>query len=331
VKNDSARTQELTMEEAKPKFTLQRFVPLIMLIGIYAVFSILSPAFLQWNTVYNLMQQNSILGIIALGAMFVLITGGIDFTSGYGLAMVGVTTAKIYMATGQNIVVMIICAVVLGMAIGLANGLIITKLKIQPFIATLAMMSIVQGLTMIIGEADTPQLTKEDVLFIGNGTVFGALPAPFFIFLGMAILSAFLLYKTRMGTYTYAIGGNEEAAKLVGINVNKTKMLVYMYAGICTGVASLIMISRVVVVMPNMSGTLLLDGIAAAVIGGTSVSGGKGTVLGTFLGVFIIGVMSTALTYLRVPPIYQQAAKGAFIILALALDALMDRMGNRKK
>lgn len=332
MKNDVARMSDVD-EELKPKFTLQRFVPLIMLIGIYAVFSLLSNAFLQWTTAYNLMQQNSIMGVIALGATFVLITGGIDFTTGHGLAMIGVTTAKIYMLTGENILVMIACAVILGMAIGLANGLIITKLKIQPFIATLAMMTILQGLTMIIGEADTPQLTKPDALYIANGSVpIGPLtvPFPFFIFVGMALLSAFILYKTRMGTHTYAIGGNEEAAKLVGINVKKTKMLVYMYAGICTGVASLIMISRLVVVMPNMSGTLLLDAIAAAVIGGTSVSGGKGTIFGTFIGVFIIGVMSTALTYLRVPPVYQQAAKGIFIILALVLDALMDRIGKKK-
>ncbi|MDR1502042.1 MAG: ABC transporter permease, partial [Prevotella sp.] len=269
---DNTKMQDIQIN-FKHGVPLRRLVPLFMLIGIYAVFSMLSPAFLQWNTAYNLMQQNSILGIIALGTTFVLITGGIDFTAGYGLAMVGVTTAKIYMSTGENIIIMIFCAVILGTVIGLVNGLVITKLKIQPFIATLAMMTILQGLTMIIGEANTPQLTKKDVLFIGNGTVFG-FPAPFFIFIGMSFISAFILYKTRMGIYTYAIGGNEEAAKSVGVNANKTKLLVYMYAGICTGMASMIMISRVVIVMPNMSGTLLLDGIASAVIGGTSVSGG---------------------------------------------------------
>lgn len=310
------------------KLSIQRFVPLIMLVGIYIILSCISPTFLKFNTIFNLLQQNAAVGIIALGASMVLITGGLDFTSGIGLAMAGVTTAKIYMAAGENILVMIVCALVIGMLIGLANGTIITGLRIQPFIATLAMMTILQGLTMIIAEANTPHLTKADALYIGSGSLLG-LPFPIFIFIAMALLSAFIMNMTSMGTYIYALGGNEEAARFVGISTVKVKLFVYCFAGLCAGAASLITISRVVIVSPNLDGTFLLDGIASAVIGGTSVSGGKGTVFGTVIGVFIIGIISTALTYLQVPAVFQEAAKGIFIIFALALDAVMNRVAAK--
>lgn len=320
----------MTDESRKTPISIQRFIPLIMLVGIYLVLSMISPTFLQFNTIYNLLQQNAAVGIIALGASMVLITGGMDFTSGMGLAMAGITAAKIYMATGQNILVLVISGLLVGAAIGCMNGLLITKLKLQPFIATLAMMTVLKGLTMIVAEANTPHLVKADALFIGGGSLLG-LPFPFFIFVFMALLTGFIMNKTSVGVAIFALGGNEEAARFAGINITKTKIFVYVYAGICAGLASLITISRVVIVMPNIDGTFLLDGIASAVIGGTSVSGGKGTVFGTVIGVFIIGIISTALTYLKVPAVYQEAAKGAFIIFALALDAVMSRMSGKGK
>ncbi|MDD3840980.1 MAG: ABC transporter permease [Clostridia bacterium] len=270
-------------------FSTEQIIPLMILIGLYVVFSIISSAFLELESIYLLLQQNAAVGIVSLGIMAIIITGALDFTVGETVALAGVAATKIYMSTSQNLVVLIFCALVIGALIGLVNGSIITKMKIQPFIATLAMMSIIKGLTMIIGEASAPKLTKADIIYIGSGDILG-IPMPFVILVIMILVTSFILNKTRLGTYWYAIGGNASVAKQAGINIDRCRILVHMFGGIYASVAAIITIARIRTVVPNISGTLLLDAAAAAIIGGTSVSGGKGTVFGTIVGVFIISL-----------------------------------------
>ena len=312
------------------KFSLDKYGPYIILIGLYAVFSAFSSTFLKWSTIYLLLQQNAAVGIVGLGIMTIVISGDLDFTVGETVALAGVTATKIYMATGENLIVMILCVLAIGALVGFVNGIIITKLKIQAFITTLAMMQIIKGLTMIIGEATSPTLTKADIGFVGAGSIFSFFPMPFVILVFMVVLTWFIMNKTKLGVYWYAIGGNENVAMQAGINVDKARILSHMYGAICAGVAALITVARIRTVVPNISGTMLLDGCAAAIIGGTSVSGGKGSVFGTIAGVFIISLISTALVFFQVSSVYQTAVKGAFILLALIVNSTISYVSERQ-
>jgi len=306
------------------KFDLQRLVPLAILVVLVVGVSIGNSNFLRWKSINTLFTQVSTMGIIAMGAMVVLLTGGLDFTSGNGLAMCGVFAGVMYFNFGENMVAMILGGLLLGGALGLANGFLITKCKLKPFVATLATMAFCQGLTLLISEGRTAFLNHPLTFKIGGGNLFGVLSIPFVIFMCVALITASVLNCTRFGTYVYAMGGNEEATRFVGINVNKYKMFAYIYAGMCTGVASIIAICRVGQIAPNLEGTYLMDGIAAAIIGGTSPSGGKGKVFGTIIGVFILGVLSSMLTYLKVTATAQTAVKGLVILLAIVIDALFN-------
>lgn len=315
----------------KKRFTIEELIPLFIFIGLYILFASFSSTFLKPMTIQLILQQNSAVGIIAIAMMCIIITGALDFTVGETVALAGITATKIYMSAGEHLIVMILCAIVIGMLVGLVNGLIVTKLRIKAFIATLATMSIIKGLTMIIGEAASPVLSRQDVIFIGAGNVFGFLPMPFVLLVLMIVITTYILNKTRTGLYWYAIGGNEEAARQAGVNVDKYKIRVHMYAGICSAIASLIIVSRIRTIVPNISGTLLLDGAAAAIIGGTIVNGGKGKMFGTIAGVFIIALISTALTFFNVPSVFQTAVKGGFILVSLLINSTIGRISEKRR
>ena len=213
----------------------------------------------------------------------------------------------------------------MGLLIGLCSGLLITKLKLPPFIATFAMMSVLQGLALLISEGRQYLITDKAALWVGQGYLFGIVPVPFVIFLLICGAGYLLLNRTKMGVYIYAMGGNEEAAVYAGVQVNRYKLLVYVFAGFCTGVASVITTTRIALISASVSGDILMDAISAVVIGGTSVSGGKGTVSGTIAGVLIMGLISAALTYLNVDTLLRNVVKGVVIILALLLDFAMNK------
>ena len=206
------------------------------------------------------------------------------------------------------------------------NGFIIAKLNVQPFITTLATMSICQGLTLAINNGATVYLKSPVLITLGQKYLGGVIPYSFFVLVGMAILTHILMTRTRFGMYTYAIGGNEDSARYMGINVARSKMMVYVFAGTCTAVGSILTASKIAMATPGMSGSLLMDSIAATVIGGTSMAGGKGKVLNTLVGVLVIIVISMALTYMNVQTEMQKVFQGGIILLAVVLDAYFGKL-----
>lgn len=296
-----------------------------ILLALVVLVGIINPLFIRWDNLNGILQQIAPMGIVALGAMFVIITGGIDLSAGSGISFAGVLAGVMYFKTSENLFVLIIVSIIAGAALGALNGLIITKFKLQPFIVTLATMAIAQGLTLLVSEGKIAFLNHPGTLVIGSGQLFGVISVPFLIFICMCLITWVLLNHTRMGIYTFALGGNEEAARFSGIGINKYRFFVYFYAGICTGVGALITICRIGQIAPGMAGTILLDAIAATVIGGTSVQGGRGTVFGTMLGVLIIGVVYNSLTFLNIPVVGQEAIKGIVILIALVIDSFFNK------
>ena len=306
-------------------FDMQKAVPYITLLVLVVILSLYNEHFLQLSTFQNLLQSQAATGIVAIGAMCVIITGGIDFTTGYGLATASVTAGVLYVRSGNNAAVLLLAGVAVGLVFGLCNGLLITKWKLPPFIATFAMMSVLQGMALLISEGRQYLITDKAALWVGQGYIFGVIPVPFVIFLAMCAAGYLLLNRTKMGVYIYAMGGNEEAAVYAGVKVNRYKLLVYVFAGFCTGVASVITTTRIALISASVSGDILMDAISAVVIGGTSVSGGKGAISGTIAGVLIMGLISAALTYLNVDTLLRNVVKGVVIILALLLDFAMNK------
>ena len=306
---------------------IRNYGPLILFLALIIVVSVINPKFISISNMRNIMYQVSAVGIVALGAMFVILTAGIDFTAGVGVAFAGVVAGIVFGAT-NSVIVMVFVALLLGFVIGLINGLIITRLKIQPFVATLAMMSVLQGFIYIVSEGKIVFLRSRVIDFIGKGNIAG-IPTPFVILIIVSIVSHTILNKTKIGRYAFAMGGNEEGARLAGVDLQKYKLFIYILAGIFTGIGAIIMISRISMVAPNIGGSsLLLDAIASTIIGGTSISGGKATVHGTFIGILIMGSISNALNILNVPSVMQDVVKGLIIIIALYFDVIFV---NRKR
>ena len=187
------------------------------------------------------------------------------------------------------------------------------------------MLSLAQGMSLMIGGGTMVMLTDSPILAVGQGKIGGVLPVSFVVLLAVCLTASVILHRTKLGVYTYALGGNEDAAWYSGIHVKRYKILVYVVAGICTGIASMLTVSRIAMATPSISGTTLTDAIAATCIGGTSMSGGRGNVLGTCIGAVIIVLISTALTYLKIPAEMQEVYKGAVILLAVAFDAVVSR------
>jgi len=307
-----------------------RFSPYIILLLLIIPMSILNEQFLTLPTFINMMRQVSTVGIVALGAMVVIITGGIDFSAGFGIAMIGMAAGTIFYLTDatQSVWVLIAVCVFGGALLGLVNGLIVTKLKIVPFIATLGTMSIAQGASVLIGGGSMTSLARrgDNFLWLGQGMLFNLIPVPFVVFVIVSCTIYVLLNKTKFGVYTYSMGSNEEAIKYEGINIARYKTMVYVVAGTCTGIAALITSMRIAMVSPNMAGvTILLDAIAATVLGGTSILGGRGRVSGTIAGAFIIVVISMALTYFAIASDMQELFKGVVIFIAVGIDGYINK------
>lgn len=313
----------------RTQIDLQRAVPYIILALLAIVLSVSNSNFLQISTFRNLFQSVSATGIVAVGAMLVLITGGIDFTTQYGLSVAAVSVGSLYVYFGQNVWALVITGILVGGLIGVVNGFIISKFHMPPFIVTLAMMSILQGLALMISEGKQILIKEPETLFIGQGVLFGWLPIPFIIFLVVSFVGYIILNRTKMGVYIYTMGGNENAAIYAGVNVDFYKFLVYVFAGFCTGIAAVVTCSRVAMVSSSLASDILMDGISSAVIGGTSSSGGKGTVGGMIAGVLIMGLITTALTYLNVDTLLRDVVKGVVIIAALLIDSIVNKTSQK--
>jgi ribose transport system permease protein len=302
------------------------------LIALFVVFSLASPNFMQTQNVLAILQATSVNGVLAIAATLVIITGGIDLSVGTLMTFCAVIAGVVLTFLGLPLPLGVLAAILAGMASGLVSGTIIAKLKVPPFIATLGMMLILKGLSLVISGTrpiyfnDTPGFS---LISTGSlvGSVIPALPIPngvLILFL-VAIVISFVLSKTALGRYTFALGSNEEAVRLSGVNVDRWKIAVYALAGSVCGVAGLLIASRLNSAQPALGQGYELDAIAAVVIGGTSLSGGRGTVLGTLIGALIISVLANGLRILSVAQEWQTVVTGTIIILAVYADILRRR------
>lgn len=299
------------------------------LIGLIVIFSAVSPVFLTSGNIITIIRQMSIIAIIAVGETIVLMNGGIDASIGSVAGLCGIISVLL-VSNGFNISLSFIIALALGAFIGFFNGIIITKIGVTDFIATLAMLSIAHGINWTITRGKSIYLNiPESYTILGRGFI-GAIPVPVIVMVTVYIFGGFLIARTRLGTFILASGGNREAARLSGINVDRVKIIVYMIGGILSGLGGIVLISRLGSGQPNAGSTLLLDVIAAVVLGGTSLSGGKGSLFGTFIGVAIIGVLSSGLTLLKAPYYIQEIIKGVAIILAVSYTSYRELRTSKR-
>jgi len=286
------------------------------------ILSWLSPVFLHWTNILNIIRQSSIYGIMAIGMTFVILTGGIDLSVGSILAFAGAVAAGMLKANAP-LGLVIVTAIAIGAVLGLINGLIITVGRITPFVTTLGMMSIARSLTLIYCNGYPISGFGAAFRFIGGGDLFG-IPFPIVVFLLTVLCAWVILAETRLGRYTYAIGGNEETVRLSGIRTHAYKMAVYVVSGVTCGFTALILTSRLNSAEPVAGTGYELDVIAAVVIGGTSLSGGRGGVWGTLVGALLIAVINDGMILLGISPYSQQLVKGLIIIGAVLLDRLRE-------
>jgi ribose transport system permease protein len=309
--------------------SLAKFQSLIALVILCIVISLLSDKFFTVDNAWNVMRQISVNICIATGMTLVVLTAGIDLSVGSVLALAGAVTAGLLknglefpsqnLYVGFTLLGAIVAGLLTGGLSGVFNGWAITKFKVPPFVATLAVLTIARGLTMLWTKGFPISSLGTRFDYIGTGWALG-IPLPVWISGIIVLLAVLLTKKTRLGRYIYAIGGNESAARLSGIKINRIKIIVYTLSGILAAVGGILVTSRLDSAQPNAGITYELDAIAAVVIGGTSLAGGRGTILGTVLGAIIIGVLNNGLVLLNVSPFWQQVVKGIVILLAVIID-----------
>jgi ribose/xylose/arabinose/galactoside ABC-type transport system permease subunit len=296
--------------------------------GIFLAFVIIcmalalsTPKFFTLANMMNIGTQVSINALLAFGVTFVIITGGIDLSLGSMVAVTGVAAAMFAHPDTYPLIVPIFIGLAAGLAMGAFNGLVITKSKVPPFIVTLGTMTIGRGLALILSKGRPVSNLSDSFNFIGGGSLFG-IPLPIIILIIAFVVCSVILKKTILGRYMYAVGGNEPAARASGISVGRVKMWVYTICGLLSAVGGILLTSRITTGQPNAGAGFELDAIAAAIIGGTSTSGGTGTMTGTLIGALLIGVISNSLDLLNVTSYYQQVVMGAIIIGAVILDSM---------
>ena len=320
------------------KLLLLRFRTVIALLVIIVIFSLLSNTFLTIQNILLMTRHVAINAFLAIGMTFVILSGGIDLSVGSILGLCGmIVGALIDIGIPLQIFGVVIyfhtwfimlVAVAAGALIGAVNGLVITKLKVAPFIATLGMLYVARGFALLSNNGSTfPFLTGRSELgntgfpFLGEGDLLG-IPVPIWLLLVVALLASFVANRTPFGRHVYAVGGNERAASLSGVRVSSIRFWVYVISGGLAAVSGLIVTSQLVAAHPASGETYELNAIAAAVLGGTSLMGGRGTIGGTIIGSFVIGILADGLVMVGVSDFWQMVIKGVVIIVAVAIDQL---------
>lgn len=304
---------------------IQRHSIFIVLLGIIVISACLSPNFLRPRNITNVFVQLTVATILAYGEMLLIIGGMLDLSCGSVIALAGVLSVSSYKATG-NMMLAILVALAVAVACNMANGFFIAKFRLPAFIVTLAMQMIARGLALLYTHGQNiVQIGRYSV--IGQGRIFGAVPIPVLFLIGITIIIWYVLNQTRLGRSIYAIGGNEEAAVAAGIRVERSKYLVFLINGLLVGIAAVIFMSRVNAGLPNGAISYEMEGLTATIVGGTSFSGGIGTVSGTIAGAFIIGCINNIMNLQGVDAYIQQVVKGVIIIGAVLYDVAFK---NRK-
>ncbi|MRS60467.1 ABC transporter permease [Larkinella terrae] len=323
---------QISLQTYRP--ALLKFQSLIALLILCLTIGLLSDKFFTVANGWNVLRQISVNVCISVGMTLVVLTAGIDLSVGSVLALSGAIAAGLLrngielpasnLYIGFTVFGAIVAGLLTGSVLGWFNGWAITRFKLPPFVATLAMLTIARGLTMLWTEGFPITGLGDSFTFLGTGWLLG-IPLPVWISGGIVLVVVLLMDQTRFGRYVYAIGGSESAARLSGVNINRIKMLVYTMAGGLAAVGGLLVTSRLDSAQPNAGTSYELDSIAAVVIGGTSLSGGRGSILGTVQGAVIIGVLNNGLVLLNVSPFWQQVVKGIVILLAVIIDKSSSR------
>jgi ribose transport system permease protein len=301
---------------------VQRLLALGALIILLVFFSIIAPHFASLENYRNILTATASNGLLATGVTFVIITGGIDLSIGTGTAFASVALGIVAVNLGLPLWLGLIAGLAAGGVVGLINGALIAKLKLPPFIATLGMMYVTIGMAQVLSDVHPIYFTDPQPAFNGffMGNPVAGIPNTVWVMFGGAIVAWILLNKTVFGRYTFALGSNEEAARLSGVNVDRWKALVYVVCGVFVGLAGIVLSARSSSAQPSQGQGYELDAIAAAVIGGTSLAGGEGSIVGTMIGAFLISTLRTGLSVDNVPQQWQYVITGLVVIGAVWLD-----------
>lgn len=294
---------------------------IIVFLLVCGAFAILSPIFLNASNLINVLRQVSIIGTAAVGMAILMISGGIDLSVGSNLAFSGVVVAIMMNQFKLPVFLSILITFLVVLGIGFFNSFLVTNIKIPPLIATLGMMGTIRGLGYIITDGYPIYDFPESFTFIGKGYI-GPIPVPIIIMLVVFLAGFVLLTKTPLGRHLYSLGGNEEATRLSGIDLTKTRLIAYSICALLTGLAGMILLGRINSAQPSAGSGFELDVITAVVLGGVSISGGEGKITNVLLGVLIIGVISNGLVLLNVPDYYQMVIKGLTLLIAVGIDKL---------
>jgi erythritol transport system permease protein len=338
-------------ESTKAKIALRGGVNILfgltllgLLLLLWLLLGVSTRSFWTPNNITNLLRQGSMTAILAIGQTFVIITGGIDLSVGSIVGLCGMVAGWLILngldlpfgyTVYFNVVEIVIITLGVGMLIGAINGFLITRLNVAPFIATLGTLYVARGLALLSSDGRTfpnlvgdPSLGNTGFAFIGSGRFLG-LPVSIWILVLVGAGAAYLAARTPLGRHIFAVGGNERAAALSGIRVSRVKMFVYVFSGFCASIVGLIISSELMASHPATGETFELNAIAAAVLGGTSMSGGRGTVGGTIIGAFVIGILSDGLVMMGVSSFWQMVIKGLVIIVAVVVDQAQRRLQQR--
>ncbi|PIO99986.1 ABC transporter permease [Pleomorphomonas carboxyditropha] len=319
----------------------------IALIAVVVFFSLMAPNFVTVANVVIVSKHVAINAFLAIGMTFVILTGGIDLSVGAIVGLVGMVAGALVLygiplqmfgvVIYPNVWEMIGIALLVGTFVGFVNGLLITRMQVAPFIATLGMLYVARGTALLMSGGSTfpnligkPEFGNQGFPVLGSGTILG-IPLSIWLLLVVAGIAAYVATKTPFGRQVYAVGGNERAATLSGVNVNRVKLAVYMISGFCAAIAGLVVASQLVASHPASGETFEMNAIAAAVLGGTSLSGGRGTIGGTIVGAFVIGVLSDGLVMMGVSEFWQMVIKGVVIVGAVILDQMQRRIARNAR
>jgi ribose/xylose/arabinose/galactoside ABC-type transport system permease subunit len=307
-------------EKLLNKRVLETYSLILIVFGLFIILSVITRTFLTTSNLLNVLRQISINGILAIGMTFVVLTGGIDLSVGSIVAFCGIVSAGLIRDAHLPVFPVIIVSLLVGLVMGVFNGYFVAFWNAAPFVVTLSLMTIARGMTYVYSNGKPISPLTAEFLNIGRGNIIG-LPIPAFILLLVFIIGFVILKYFSVGRYIYAVGGNENSATVSGINVRLVKVFSYAVSGCLCGLVAIILTSRVSAGMPQAAQSYELDAIAATVIGGTSLSGGRGRLWGTLLGALLLGIVSNGLDLLNVSSFYQQIVKGVIILGAILIDS----------
>lgn len=309
------------------KSKINEYAIYVILVLLFIFFSIASPSFINTNNLINVVRQISMLGIASVGMTFALLVGGIDLSIGSQMSMVAVICSLLMTKYNTNPYLASLLCVFLTSVVGFFNGIIISKIKMPPLIVTLSTMIIIEGIAFIISKGIPIFGFPQGFSVLGQGYI-GIIPIPVIIMIVILITGAVILNKTYIGRYFYSIGGNEEASRLSGIDVDKIKMLAYILSGLFAGIAGVILLSRTNSGQPTMGKGFEFDVLTAVVLGGVSVNGGVGKISNVISGILIIGVLNNGLVLMGVSTYVQSVIKGVILLIAVAFDFIQRKKKN---